>query len=77
MYSYELRRGDQIVATGHLNHDQTLEAGARIGIAGHTGIVREIIPGVGHNPARLIVELLPDPSGAEARPAKASSDHNC
>jgi hypothetical protein len=59
---YELRRGDQIIATGHLNHDQPLEVGERIGVAGHTGIVREIIPGIGHNPVRLIVELLPDPS---------------
>ena len=63
MHLYELRRGDQIIATGHLNHDQPLEVGERIAVAGHTGIVREIIPGVAHNPARLIVELLPDPSG--------------
>jgi len=63
VYLYELRRGDRIIATGHLNHDQPLEVGERIGIAGHTGTIREIIPGVGHHPARLIVELLPDPSG--------------
>ena len=56
MYLYELHRGDQIIATGHLNHDQPLEVGERIHVAGHTGIVREIIPGVGHNPVRLIVE---------------------
>ena len=62
-YVYELRRGDRIIATGHLNHDQPLEVGERIGVAGHTGIVREIIPSVGKNPLRLIVELLRDPSG--------------
>jgi len=62
VYLCELRRGDQIIATGHLNHDRTLEVGERISVAGHTGIVREIIPGIGHNPARLIVELLPDSS---------------
>jgi len=59
---YELRRGDQIIATGHLNHDQPLKVGEHIAVAGHTGIVREIIPGISHNPERLIIELLPDPS---------------
>jgi hypothetical protein len=62
VYLYELRRGDQIIATGHLNQDQPLEVGERIGVAGHTGIIREIIPRVDHNPVRLIVELLPGPS---------------
>ena len=63
MYLYELRRGDQIIATGHINHDQPLEVDEHIAVAGHTGTVREIIPGIGHNPVRLIVELLPGPSG--------------
>jgi hypothetical protein len=61
VYSYELRRGDQIVATGYLNHDSPPAVGDRVTVAGHTGIIREIIPGVGHNPKRLIIQLLPNP----------------
>jgi hypothetical protein len=50
----------QIIATGHLNHDQPLTVGEPVAIVGHNGIVREIIPSVGRNPPRLIIQLLPD-----------------
>jgi hypothetical protein len=29
-YRYELRRGDQVVATGHLSREQPLEVGERV-----------------------------------------------
>jgi hypothetical protein len=31
-YRYELRRGDEVIATGHLHHEQSLEVGDRIQI---------------------------------------------
>ena len=33
-YRYELRRGDEVVATGHLNHEERREVGDRIEIGG-------------------------------------------
>ena len=61
VYLYELRRGEQIIATGHLTYDQPLEIGQRLTIAGRQGIVRSIIPVRGQNQQRLIVQLLPTP----------------
>jgi hypothetical protein len=31
-YRYELRRGDEVIATGHLTREQPLEVGERIAI---------------------------------------------
>jgi hypothetical protein len=58
-YRYELRRGDEVVATGHLNHEQ-LEVGDRIEIGGHAGIVRTVEPLLGELELRLVVQLLAD-----------------
>jgi hypothetical protein len=60
-YIYELRRGDQTVATGHLSHDRALAIGERVTIGGQDGIIRDIIPILGQNQLRLIVQLLPNP----------------
>jgi hypothetical protein len=60
-YLYELRRGEEIIATGHLTLDQAAEAGERITIAGKPGIIRSITPATGQNQQRLVVQLLPDP----------------
>lgn len=61
-YRYELRRGDEIVATGHLNHEQPLEVGDRIEIGGQHGIVSTIEPVLGEHEVRLVVQLLRDRS---------------
>jgi hypothetical protein len=39
-YRYELRRRDDVIATGHLSREQPLEVGERITIGSHSGIVR-------------------------------------
>ena len=39
-YRYELRRGDEVVATGHLNYERPLEVGDHVEIGGQPGIVR-------------------------------------
>jgi len=46
-YRYELRRGDELIATGHLSSEQPFEAGERITIGSWSGIVRSIDPSLG------------------------------
>jgi hypothetical protein len=59
-YRYELRRGDEVVATGHLTYEQPLEVGDRIEIGGQPGIVRTVEPLLAEREVRLVVQLLPD-----------------
>jgi hypothetical protein len=59
-YRYELRRLDEVVATGHLNYEQPLEVGDRMEIAGQPGIVRTVEPLLGEREVRLVVQLLLD-----------------
>ena len=56
-YRYELRRGDDVIATGHLGSDQPLEVGERITIGSRAGIVRSIDPLLGERELRLVVQL--------------------
>ena len=57
-YRYELRRGEQVIATGHLSREQPLEVGERIAIGSQAGIVRAIEPLLGERELRLVVQLL-------------------
>jgi hypothetical protein len=59
-YRYELRSGDEVVATGHLNHEQPLDVGDRIEIGGQAGIVRTVEPLLGELELRPVVQLLAD-----------------
>jgi hypothetical protein len=59
-YRYELRRGDEVVATGHLTSEQPLEVGDRVEIGGQPGIVRTVQPLLGEREVRLVVQLVPD-----------------
>jgi hypothetical protein len=59
-YRYELRRGDELVATGHLRREDPLEVGDRLGIGGQLGIVRTIAPLLGEREVRLVVQLVRD-----------------
>jgi hypothetical protein len=64
-YRYELRRGDEVISTGHFGREQPLEVGERMTIGGHNGIVRAIEPLLGERELRLVVQLLRDePSAA-------------
>jgi hypothetical protein len=56
-YRYELRRGDEVIATGHLNSELPLEVGGRIRIGSRSGIVRSIDPLLGECELRLVVQL--------------------
>lgn len=59
-YRYELRRGEEILATGHLTREQPLEVGERIAIGSQAGIVRTIEPLLAERELRLVVQLLRD-----------------
>ncbi len=59
-YRYELRQGDELVATGHLSREQPLEVGDRLEIGGELGIVRTIEPLLGEHELRLVVQLVRD-----------------
>lgn len=62
-YRYELRRGDEVVATGHLSRGQPFEVGERAEIGGRVGIVRTVEPTLGERELRLVVQLTREPGG--------------
>ena len=57
-YRYELRRADEVVATGHLNREQPLEVGERLEIGGQIGIVRAVEPLLGEQELSLVVQVV-------------------
>jgi hypothetical protein len=63
-YRYELRRGEEVIATGHLAREQPLEVGERIAIGSHSGIVRAIEPLLHERELRLVVHLWRDDQSA-------------
>lgn len=59
-YRYELRRGDEVIATGHLSSEQPLEVGELITIGSRSGIVRSVEPLLGERELRLVLQLTRD-----------------
>jgi len=59
-YRYELRRGDDVIATGHLRSERPLEIGERMTIGSRSGIVRSIEPLLGQRELHLVVQLRRD-----------------
>jgi hypothetical protein len=57
-YRYELRRGEEVLATGRLLREEPLEVGDRLEIGGRPGIVRTVEPVLGERELRLVVQLL-------------------
>jgi hypothetical protein len=60
LYRFELRRGDEVVATGHLSRDEPVEVGERIVVGAREGIVRSVDPILGEQELRLVVQLVRD-----------------
>jgi hypothetical protein len=60
-YVYELRHGEEVVATGHLSRAEPLEVGERVSIGGREGIVRTVEPLLGARELRLVVQLVRAP----------------
>ena len=63
-YRYELRRGEEVIATGHLSREEPLEVGERITIGSHSGIIRSVEPLLHEHELRLVVQLRRDEAGA-------------
>jgi hypothetical protein len=59
-YRYELRRGDEVVATGHLSREEPLVVGQRVTIGVEIGIIRSLDPLLYKRELRLVVQLLRD-----------------
>jgi hypothetical protein len=57
MYTYELRRGDEIVATGHLTNEEPLHVGQPINIGSRKGVIQTIQPVLRASELRLVVQL--------------------
>lgn len=57
-YVYELRRGDEVIATGRLSREEPLEVGDRLEIAHREGIVRSVEPLLGESTLRVVVQLV-------------------
>jgi hypothetical protein len=63
-YRYELRRGEEVIATGHLSSEEPLEVGERITIGSQTGVVRSVEPLLHERELRLVVQLWRDGQSA-------------
>ena len=59
-YVYELRQGEEVVATGRLSRERPFEVDERVSIGGREGIVRAIAPLLGERELRLVVQLVRD-----------------
>jgi len=59
-YRYELRRRDEIVATGHLTNDETLRVGQSIKIGKHEVVIQTIEPLLLDRELRIVVQLRDD-----------------
>ena len=57
-YRYELKRGDEVLATGHLTSEQRFAVGDRITVNGREGIVRTVEPLISDTEQRLVIQLL-------------------
>ena len=59
-YRYELRRGEEVIATGRLTRERALEVGERIAIGGRPGVVRSIEPVLAERELHLVTQLFRD-----------------
>ena len=66
-YRYELRRGEELIAAGHLSLEEALEVGERITIGTHSGIVRSVEPLLHERELRLVAQLRRDDAGKTER----------
>ncbi len=63
-YRYELRRGNELIATGHLGYEQPLQVGERIMIGSHAGLVHSVEPLLHERELRLVVHVGHDETDA-------------
>jgi hypothetical protein len=59
-YRYELRRGEEVIATGRLTRERALEVGERIAIGGRPGVVRSSEPVLAERELHVVIQLFRD-----------------
>jgi hypothetical protein len=59
-YRYEVRRGEEVIATGRMTRERALEVGERIAISGRPGVVRSIEPVLAERELHLVIQLFRD-----------------
>jgi hypothetical protein len=59
-YRYELRRGDEVLATGHLSSEEPFTVGDRISVNRRDGVIRTIEPLLADSEQRLVIQVLRD-----------------
>jgi hypothetical protein len=57
-YRYEVHRGTEVIATGHMTCEQPLVIGESITIGSRPGRVRSVDPILHERRMRLVIELL-------------------
>ena len=57
-YTYELRRGEELLATGRFSRDSPLDVGQRIQVNGREGIIRSIEPQLHRGDQRVVIQLV-------------------
>ena len=59
-YRYELRRGDEVIATGRMTRERALEVGERITLNSRPGVVRSIEPVLSERELHMVIQLFRD-----------------
>jgi hypothetical protein len=62
-YRYEVRRGDEVVATGHLTHERPLQVGETLTIGSGSALVRSVEPQLHDLEMQLVMQLRHDGDG--------------
>jgi hypothetical protein len=60
-YRYEVRQGDELIATGHLSREQPFEVGEGIVIGSNAGVVKAVQPVLHEIELRLVVQIEHQP----------------
>ena len=63
-YRYELRRGDEVIATGRMTRERALEVGERITLSERLGVVRSIEPVLSERDLHIVIQLFRDNVGS-------------
>ena len=60
-YEYELRDGDEVIATGRFTIDTSLAPGDRVTIGKHACVVTDLLPAIAEREARVILAATSEP----------------
>jgi len=76
-YRYELRRGDEVIASGRMTRQRALEIGERITLSGRLGVVQSIEPGLSERDLHMVIQPHASRSAARRPPAYPAGGTAC